>query len=70
MPKFYFNCYYCDRKWEEILYSIPATLKCPDCKDRNIKIKERPEKSNIFGYDEDDNSDIYYITESADWQLI
>jgi Zn finger protein HypA/HybF involved in hydrogenase expression len=50
------ECQYCGKKWEETVYYRPNSnnIRCPTCKDRNIKIKERDEtKGDVFGYNKE-----------------
>lgn len=55
MPNIKFNCLYCGSDWNDYFYSPPdmSALKCPNCKDSNIKIVKDVDQSDCFGYNED-----------------
>lgn len=51
MVKYKFQCFYCNHVWDREFYEIPSLdeLRCPVCKDSNVK-KFRIDEKDIFGY--------------------
>lgn len=50
---FSIECTYCGKRWEQSFYLKDSLkeLRCPDCKDKNLKVKEKKENENDpFGY--------------------
>lgn len=54
MPKLFLTCMYCNKKWEDHFYSVPKNIRCPVCKDKNIKVKQQSETGNFYGYPDED----------------
>jgi hypothetical protein len=54
MPNIACLCNYCGAKFSEKVYNDADVerLRCPKCKDSNIKISAEVEKSDVFGYNQ------------------
>ena len=47
------TCFYCNHIWEEDIYTqyMKDNVRCPKCKDKNIKFAQISEESkDVFGY--------------------
>lgn len=53
MPEYKICCLYCNHSYEDYFYnnSQIEDLKCPKCRDKNLKITEKSlSRSDVFGY--------------------
>lgn len=55
MPKVTLNCLYCDKVFEEFVYTQEQVknTRCPVCNDRNLKILDDGGRHDIYGYQYD-----------------
>jgi len=56
MPTIFLTCTYCDYRWQDYAYSEADIdkLKCPGCKDENIKVTKNKPTYDVFGYNYED----------------